>query len=520
MNWNKIVLIFSWVALVSMIGAAAGYTIYGSHVPLPYIYTPATHTEAEEDHPSDLHGEETHAEDSTGENSMGEETSDQETHNTGNLPEDTAGEENHGTNETDHGTDAPSDTHEVAETADHTEDPTSDHVTEEETSELTPPEDHTPTTGETEVSHTDETDHAEPEEHASEGTEVHETASSSDHEEVVPTKEDTNSSEKHDDEGHASTEETSPSGHITEATDAHMPENTEHETPEGASLTPTDPTHEDALNTAPSWKRYGQKPPPADGRPKIAIVLTGLGLSRAATEAAIRQLPQTITLSFTPYARDLESWIALARSHHHEVLLDLPMEPLTYPSDDPGPQALLTGRQPEGNINNLAWIANRGSGFVGMSAYMGDRFVTSERQMKPVMEYFKDHGLLFLDNGKNKESLALRLGSEYGVPIAVNQRAIDEAQLSRMAIDSRLAQVEQIALKNGFAIATGRPYPVTLERIASWVHDLESKGFQLVPLTAVVSVPEAPTHQPDTHATTSAATGHETEEGKGDDSGH
>ncbi|MEH6632412.1 MAG: divergent polysaccharide deacetylase family protein [Halopseudomonas aestusnigri] len=499
MNWNKIVLIISWVALVSMISAAAGYTIYGPHVPLPYIYTPDNHTKAEEDHPSDPNSE--------------------ETHNTGNLPDDTAGEDNHGKDEADHSADAPSDTHETAENAGHAEDPeapTSDHVTGKKTSESIPPEGQTHTADEVEVSHKDETDHAEPEEHASVETEPHETVSSSEHEGPVPATE-------QDDEGHAATEETSASSHATQppVTDTHTPEQPAHETQEVASLAPTDPTHEDALNNAPSWKRYGQKPPPADGRPKIAIVLTGLGLSRAATEAAIRQLPQTITLSFTPYARDLESWIALARSHHHEVLLDLPMEPLTYPSDDPGPQALLTGRQPEGNINNLAWIANRGSGFVGMSAYMGDRFVTSERQMKPVMEYFKDHGLLFLDNGRNKESVALRLGSEYGVPIAVNQRAIDEAQLSRMAIDSRLAQVEQIALKNGFAIATGRPYPVTLERIASWIHDLESKGFQLVPLTAVVSDPEATIHQPDTPVTTtSAAAGHETEKDKGDDSGH
>ncbi|WP_419902796.1 divergent polysaccharide deacetylase family protein [Kiloniella sp.] len=470
MNWNKIVLIVSWVALISVIGAAAGYTIYGPHVPLPYIYTSEAHTETEEHLPTNEDGEE-------------------ETHRAENSSVD----------------------HEEPEIStpltDEPADPTEDLVTSEASLESA---DHTQVEEEQHASNELEDEHSnaqQPDEYADNETTEHETASTKEQEKPAPTAQSTNTPDHSSD----STSE-----------DVHEPVSDGHNVPEVAALQPTKPIHEDALNTAPSWKRYGQKPPEADGRPKIAIVLTGLGLSRAATEAAIRQLPKTITLSFTPYARDLESWIALARSHHHEVLLDLPMEPLTYPSDDPGPQALLTGRQPEGNINNLAWIANRGSGFVGMTAYMGDRFVTSARQMKPVMEYFKDHGLLFLDNGKNKESLAVSLGAEYGVPVVVNQRAVDEAQLSRGAIDSRLAQVERIALKNGFAIATGRPYPVTLERIATWIHDIESKGFQLVPLTAVAAAPGSPDQQPDAHATTTTTTNHDTEAkaDEGENSGH
>ncbi|OUS12215.1 hypothetical protein A9Q97_06405 [Rhodospirillales bacterium 47_12_T64] len=480
MNWNKIVLIVSWIALVSLISATAGYTIYGPSVPLPYVYTPPSQTEEPPVETSDQSSDETHSSDNMASKSE----------------------------EPDHGVDDASEDHDKADVTTHAdtpeEVPEADHPVAEETTDHSQPSDEAHVTTEAEDNHSDPA--SQPEEHAAEPSNEHEAASDTGQETSLPEAEHSAPDTAHQDTSeHAS------------STDEHT---TEHPAPEIAALTPTEPAHEDALNNVPSWKRYSQKPPEAGDRPKIALVLTGLGLSRAATEAAIRQLPSTITLSFTPYARDLESWIALARSHHHEVLLDLPMEPLSYPSDDPGPQALLTGRQPEGNINNLAWIANRGSGYVGMSVYMGDRFVTSERQMKPVMEYFKDHGLLFLDNGRNKESLAVSLGSQYGVPVAVNQRAIDEAQLSRAAIDSRLAQVERIALKNGYAIATGRPYPVTLERIATWANNLESKGYQLVPLTAVASVPETPVSQPDAHSSTSAAASHSTEEDKGESSGH
>src|SRR3546814_16101974 len=80
-----------------------------------------------------------------------------------------------------------------------------------------------------------------------------------------------------------------------------------------------------------------------DRRPRIAVVLTGLGLSDSATQAAIEQLPAAVTLSFSPYARGLEPWTALARSRGHEALIALPLEPPPFPNENPGPHDLLTG---------------------------------------------------------------------------------------------------------------------------------------------------------------------------------
>ncbi len=452
MNWKKILLITCWAALISVIGAAIGYTILGPHVPLPYQYV------EEQSSPKDS-SEHTEDELSSTDEGMAHEES------------------------PDHSTTEPETSSNKAEISDSIDATTQDENSSSHESESATEDGNNEV--ESEPQKSEDTAPAKKSESEEIKTEDHdsntEPAKSTEPAEV-PTA--TSSSEQDDPSHSEGSETTTPKEEKTASSTENTPSV---EQPEIAAVDPSPfPKNPPVFSTEPSWKLYGQKVPAADGRPRIAIVLTGLGLSRAATEAAIRQLPSAITLSFTPYAKNLESWIALARSINHEVMLDLPMEPLTYPSDDPGPQALLTGRQPEGNLNNLAWIANRGSGYVGMSAYMGSRFVTSERQMRPSMEYFKDHGLLFLDSGDNDASLVPSLGKSLGTPVVVNQRAIDEAQLSRQAIDARLAQIERIATKNGYAIATGRPFPVTLERIAKWVNDIEQRGFQLVPITAVV----------------------------------
>src|SRR3546814_12743228 len=97
-----------------------------------------------------------------------------------------------------------------------------------------------------------------------------------------------------------------------------------------------------------------------DRRPRIAVVLTGLGLSDSATQAAIEQLPAAATLSFSPYARGLERWIALARSSGHEALIDLPLEPTTFPNEEPGPHALVTGPPPHEHRDRPQWVIPRG----------------------------------------------------------------------------------------------------------------------------------------------------------------
>ena len=240
------------------------------------------------------------------------------------------------------------------------------------------------------------------------------------------------------------------------------------------------------------WERYRQPFNMDDKRPRIAVVLTGLGLSDSATEAAINQLPPAVTLSFSPYARNLERWIALARARGHEVMLDLPMEPASFPNDDPGPQGLLTALSEEENLDRLDWVLSRGSAYVGVAGAMGSRFTASRTAIEPVLRAVKNRGLIFLDRRTSEHSLVPELAAEIGLPTAINNRSVDERQASRVAIDARLAQVERIALTDGYAVAMAQAYPVTLDRLAEWATELGTRGLVIAPISALADLQKAP----------------------------
>jgi uncharacterized protein len=233
------------------------------------------------------------------------------------------------------------------------------------------------------------------------------------------------------------------------------------------------------------WRRYAGEFSIADPRPRIAIVFTSLGLSDSAGEAIIKYMPPGVTLAFSPYSRKLTEWIELARADGHEVLIELPMEPLNYPDDDPGPLALLSDLPVQDNITRMNGILARAEGVVGVAVHMGSRFTTSAALMRPLLAALGERGYVYVDNGAAPFSVLPTLSHEVSVPIAINDHYIDR-EASRIAIDGRLQQIERIARTEGAAVAFASPYPITIERLAAWIPTLEAKGFVLAPVTAVV----------------------------------
>jgi uncharacterized protein len=232
------------------------------------------------------------------------------------------------------------------------------------------------------------------------------------------------------------------------------------------------------------WQVYARKFDAAGRLPRIAIVISGLGLDSDATRAAIAHLPAPVSLAFSPYAHDLSTWIAAARQAGHEVLLGLPMEPTDFPRQDPGPRTLLTSLEPEQNLERLRWILGRGTAYVGLVGVQGDRFVTARASLEPILDALKGRGLLFVDDHDATASVAGPLGHELGMAWAITDRQLD-SDATQPAIDKMLADLEATAAQGGAALGLGGLYPVTIERVIAWAQALQAKGIALAPATAV-----------------------------------
>ncbi len=218
-------------------------------------------------------------------------------------------------------------------------------------------------------------------------------------------------------------------------------------------------------------------------RPKIAILLGGMGLNPKLTQRAVRELPGDVTFAFAPYGEDLQSQVNKARASGHEVLLQLPMEPMGYPNNNPGPKTLLADADAKANLESLHWHMSRFSGYVGITNYMGGRLLSTPLALKPVLAEMRKRGLVYLEDASTSLTASEDMARETNLPLRRAQIVID-SDPTPQSIATALEMLESEAKANGYAIGTGSGLEVTVDAVKQWAEQLREKGILLVPVSA------------------------------------
>lgn len=228
----------------------------------------------------------------------------------------------------------------------------------------------------------------------------------------------------------------------------------------------------------------------ADRRPKVAVVIGGLGFGKALTDAVLNRLPADVSLAFTPQGPEVASDVAAARAKGHEVLLEIPMESDERSTTETGLHTLTTDADRK-NALRLRWLMSRATGYAGLINAYGDTFLASKDEAHLVMAETAQRGLFFVEAGAGTGSLAPAAATKLGAPFARADSVIDKTP-SREAIDAELAALEATARKRGIAIGVAGALPNTIDRVSAWIEGLEAKGIVLVPVSALACVAAEP----------------------------
>jgi hypothetical protein len=119
---------------------------------------------------------------------------------------------------------------------------------------------------------------------------------------------------------------------------------------------------------------------------------------------------------------------------------------------------------------------------------LGGRFMGEEMAVEPVLAHIAQRGLMFFDNGASSSSVAVTAARHAKAALATGTLMLDGVQ-TQAAIDSKLAELENAARQDGFAIGVASAYPIAIARLAEWAARAEARGFQLVPITALAPQP-------------------------------
>ncbi len=217
--------------------------------------------------------------------------------------------------------------------------------------------------------------------------------------------------------------------------------------------------------------------------PKIVIILGGMGLNEKLTSQAGKDLPSEVSFAFAPYGNNLQAQVDRARAQGHEVLLQLPLEPVGFPATNPGPKTLLADASSAENLASLNWHMSRFTGYTGIINYMGGRFLSSSQSVKPLLSELRKRGLLFIEDGSLPLSATEDVAASLQFQTRRAQTVIDTSP-DPSAITSALNLLEEEANKNGIAIGTGSGLDVTIKTVSDWAKAASDRGVIFLPASA------------------------------------
>lgn len=224
--------------------------------------------------------------------------------------------------------------------------------------------------------------------------------------------------------------------------------------------------------------------PPHFETPVIAVVIDDMGISLKRT-ADIASLKAPLTVSFLTYGRRLSEQVENSRRAGQEIMIHVPMEAKS--NIDVAPDVLTTAMSKDEIKRNLSVMLGKFNNVQGINNHMGSKLTEDKERMAAVMEVLKQNNMFFLDSKTSAGSHAEEAAAETGVAYAHRHVFIDNNN-DKKYILGQLQKAEQIALKNGYAIAIGHPKSQTFEALKEWLPALNGKKVRLVPLSQIVRV--------------------------------
>ena len=165
-------------------------------------------------------------------------------------------------------------------------------------------------------------------------------------------------------------------------------------------------------------------------------------------------------------------------------MLHLPMEPKNYPSLNPGPGALLTEMDETDIRRILEAHLSRIEGSRGVNHHMGSRFTERNDKMGIVLRELKKRNLYYIDSRTTKETVALEMAKEMGLPSGRRHVFLDN-ELSPKRIRFQVERLLGMARRSGTAIGIAHPHKETLKALKEYQHRL-GNGVKMVPASELV----------------------------------
>jgi len=218
--------------------------------------------------------------------------------------------------------------------------------------------------------------------------------------------------------------------------------------------------------------------------PRIAIIIDDLGYALSLGRRVTR-LPGPVTVAVLPATPRGKTLAEEANAAGKEVLLHLPLEAL-HEDGQVEPGGIFLDMSRGEFARTFARDIQSVPHAIGVNSHRGSLLTQHPGHMNWLMEEITERGnLIFVDSYTTRDSIALRLAREAGVPSVKRDVFLDPDE-SPETLVREFARLKNLARKNGLAVAIGHPYPATIRLLEQELPRLATEGIELISISELV----------------------------------
>ena len=222
---------------------------------------------------------------------------------------------------------------------------------------------------------------------------------------------------------------------------------------------------------------------------QVAIIIDDIGYDLGAVKELLK-INADITYSVLPFLTHSREAAEMLHKANKEILLHLPMEPVSYPREKPGSGALFTDMNNEELVFQLEKDIEAVPYIAGINNHMGSKFMEDKEKLTLIFSKLKKKNLFFIDSRTAANSEAFAAAQKVGLQVAARKIFLDNNRDYNEIYNNLI----NITKSNGDVsplIVIGHPYPETIRAIKDATRVLREKGILIVPVSQVIKAKAA-----------------------------
>lgn len=218
---------------------------------------------------------------------------------------------------------------------------------------------------------------------------------------------------------------------------------------------------------------------------KLSIIIDDFGYFSGELLEKFLSLDKNISFSILPELPYSQEVMQKAYNQGRETIIHIPMEPISYPQNDPGKNAIFANlsekkieKRVKKYIKNLPLC-------IGANNHMGSLAMQYRNVVTPVLKVLKENNLFFIDSRTTPKTIGYELAQEIGIPTYMIDFFLDTGTYSDR-VSTKTKRLLELAKTQNEIVVISHCTLKSLKELKQILENIEDKNFKLVPISEIV----------------------------------